>query len=368
MTANNLHLDVVPGHQRPIYRQISGQIAEAIAAGTLTPGDSLNPYRELAQLLVVSPLAVKKAYEELALQGLCLDDGEGTFRVAAPSRDRQRERARQELYETLLEEELSLDELRLAREVQCRLLPPGLVSGEGFAIAGRNYPARFVAGDFYDVIRRAGGVDAVVADVAGKGIGPSLIMATVKAMLPFLADGEKSVEETLGKLNRRLHGELSRREFVALAYARLEAASGRVRIADAGLPAPWLLRRGEDPVELEVHGQRLPLGLFPAIEYRASEVTLEPGDRLLLLTDGIPEAPTGGGEVLGYEGFSALLGDLHRQPPEAPGADRWLDALLERVWEVTERKSAGRRPARELIPAAPYTLADDWTALVIERT
>ena len=324
MTGNNLHLDVVPGHQRPIYRQISGQIAEAIAAGTLTPGDSLAPYRELAQLLVVSPLAVKKAYEELALQGLCLDDGEGTFRVAAPSRDRQRERARQELYETLLEEELSLDELRLAREVQCRLLPPGLVSGEGFAIAGRNYPARFVAGDFYDVIRRADGVDAVVADVAGKGIGPSLIMATVKAVLPFLADGEKSVEETLGKLNRRLHAELSRREFVALAYARLEAASGRVRIADAG--------------------------------------------RLLLLTDGIPEAPTGGGEVLGYEGFSALLGDLHRQPPEAPGADRWLDALLERVWEVTERKSAGRRPARELIPAAPYTLADDWTALVIERT
>ena len=166
-----------------------------------------------------------------------------------------------------------------------------------------------------------------------------------------------------------------------------------MRIADAGLPAPWLLRRGEEPAELTVRGQRLPLGLFPAIEYRASEITLEPGDRLLLLTDGIPEAPVGGGEVLGYEGFATLLAGVHREAgsrrgPDRLSADRWLDALLERVSErvgrpgsgrpgsglpgsghpAAERGSAARRPARELTAAAPYTLADDWTALVIERT
>ena len=348
MTRQALDLAVFPGHHQPIYRQIAEQIARAITARTLAPGDHLTPYRELAELLVVSPLAVRKAYEDLVAEGLCADAGGGDLRVAAPPQGEPSPAAAPD-------PRLSLRELQLAREVQCRLLPPAVVTGEGFEVAARNYPARIVAGDFYDVIHQEdGSVGVVVADVAGKGFGPSLIMATVKAVMPFVAvaaaaGGGGGVEETLRELNRRLHADLDRREFVALAYARLDPGNGRVRFADAGLPSPVLLRRGEDPAELEVGGSRLPLGLRPQIAYRAAEITLGRGDRLLFYTDGIPEAPTAGGELLGYRALSRLVRSAHREG-EGLDAERWLDALLDRVGEATA------------------TPADDWTAVVIERT
>ncbi|MCP4655356.1 MAG: SpoIIE family protein phosphatase [bacterium] len=369
MPRNTTHLiNIVPGDSLPIYRQIMSQIADAIAARCLRPGEKLTSYQELAELLVISPLAVKKAYEDLVLEGLCRYDGDDEYRVAPVSPEKERERAQRGLLDSLLEQELSLQELKLARDIQCRLLPPGRVEGEGFLVAARNYPARFVAGDFYDVIQHAdGSVGVVVADVAGKGIGPSLIMASVKAVMPFIAAG-RSVEETLMELNRRLHTELATqpasraptyREFVALAYARFDPSTGRARIANAGLPDPYLLRPGADPVELEVPWPRLPLGLRPATEYQALEVTLEPGDRLLLYSDGIPEARTRDNEPLGYEVFSALLRSAHELTTSRP-AEGWLDMFLESVREATQRGKGQEAARREA------AFDDDWTALMIE--
>ena len=71
-----------------------------------------------------------------------------------------------------------------------RLLPPQRIEGQGFSIAARNFPAHMVAGDFYDVVKLDdGSVAVIVADVAGKGMGASLIMASVKAVLPFVGRG-----------------------------------------------------------------------------------------------------------------------------------------------------------------------------------
>ena len=95
-----------------------------------------------------------------------------------------------ESIEKLKESEFAEKELELARSIQSRLLPPPLVEGEGFAVTARNLPARVVAGDFYDVLRHEdGSIGIVVADVSGKGIGASLIMASVKAVFPFVANG-----------------------------------------------------------------------------------------------------------------------------------------------------------------------------------
>ncbi len=361
-------INIVPGDSLPIYRQVMTQIADAIAARCLRPGETLTPYQELAELLVISPLAVRKAYEDLVLEGLCQYDGDDGYRVAPVSADEQRSRSQRELLESLLEKELSLQELKLARDIQCRLLPPGRVEGEGFLVAARNYPARFVAGDFYDVLQHAdGSVGVVVADVAGKGIGPSLIMASVKAVMPFIA-ADRTVEETLMELNRRLHTELATqsasrtpvyREFVALAYARFDPRTGRARIANAGLPDPYLLRPGADPVELAVPWPRYPLGLRPATDYQALEVTLEPGDRLFLFSDGIPEARTRDDEPLGYEAFSTLLGTAHELTASRPAED-WLDQFLESVREATQRSRGQETAHREA------AFADDWTALMIE--
>jgi len=247
----------------------------------------------------------------------------------------------------LKEVEFAERELQLARSLQSRLLPPAEIEGEGYRVAARNLPARVVAGDFYDVFRLAdGAIGLTVADVAGKGMAASLIMASAKARLPLLA-ADRPAEEALRELNRVLAAELSPREFVALAFARFDPASGSVALANAGLPDPYLLRRGEPPRPLVVPGPRLPLGARGEVFYESLQLRLEPGDRLLMFTDGLAEAPTPAGEPLGY----AALAGLMSMDGDAAAPLIWLDGFLERV-----REKSGP------------TLEDDWTALVVERS
>ncbi len=257
------------------------------------------------------------------------------------------EAMRQRMLETasrLKEAEFAERELELARSIQHRLLPPTELFGEGYAIAARNLPASYVAGDFFDVFSLPdGALGLVVADVAGKGVGASLVMASVKAVLPLMAAG-RGVEESLVALNDKLCDELESRQFVALAYARYEPASGELVLANAGLPDPYLLRPGAAPEPLAVDGPRLPLGMRRDQPYRAREARLDRGSALLLLTDGLPEAATASGEPLGYEALVEAL-------PE-PGAEpsTWLETLF---------ASLRRRTAPEL--------SDDWTALLLQR-
>lgn len=244
--------------------------------------------------------------------------------------------------ERLKEHEFAEKELELAREIQSRLLPPSEIEAGSYRVASRNVAARFVAGDFYDVFPLAGGALGVaVADVSGKGMGASLIMASVKAVLPLVA-GERSVEATLAELNRKLLADLGPREFVALAYARFEA-DGRFTLANAGLPDPYVVGASAAPRALEVAGGRLPLGLREDVEYRSLEGRLRGGEKLLLFTDGLPEAPMADGDPIGYPALERLFaGDS-----ESPGA--FLDGMLERLRAAT----------------AP-TLTDDWTAVAVE--
>lgn len=242
-------------------------------------------------------------------------------------------------------EELAARELELARSLQRRLLPPAERQGDGFRLAARNLAARYVAGDFYDYFRLPDGrLRIAVADVAGKGMAASLIMATVKAVLPLIA-AERSVVGALCELNRKLAAELGEREFVALALAGYDPRSGRLELANAGLPDPYLLPAGGGVSPIEAPIPRLPLGLKPELEYRSVELELAAGDRVLFLTDGLPEAPTAAGEPLGYDD----LVDFFDHRDEDPGA--WIDELLARL----------RRATRE-------EQDDDWTALMLERS
>ncbi len=257
------------------------------------------------------------------------------------------ERLRQRLAESisrLKETEFAEKELELARSIQKRLLPPAELSGDGFRVAARNFPARWVAGDFYDVFRLGDGhVGLVVADVAGKGMGASLIMASAKAVLPFIAEG-RTADETLRHLSARLASELSPREFVALAYARYDPLRATLELANAGLPDPWHVTPAGVVEALGVPGPRYPLGIRRDIAYRSRTVQLGPGDRVLLFTDGLPEATTPSGGPIGYDALCSLLAGGTAPPGE------WLDALFARLRAATSS-----------------TLEDDWTALVLER-
>ncbi len=245
----------------------------------------------------------------------------------------------------LKEAEYAEKELELARAIQQRLLPPAEVEGPGFAVAARCVPARHVGGDFYDVFHLDDGkLGLAVADVAGKGMGAALIMATAKAVVPLLATSADPAT-TLAALDGKLGRELGKREFVALAFAVYDPASGELRLGNAGLPDPYLLRRGEAPRALACPGPRLPLGLKAGVVREALALRLAPGERVLFLSDGLPEAPRPDGEPLGYAALEALL-DLpgNGRPAEA------VEALLSRV-----AAEAGAAPG------------DDATVLLLER-
>jgi sigma-B regulation protein RsbU (phosphoserine phosphatase) len=338
-------LHLAPGDPEPLRDQIARQLRERIVRGELSAGEPLPAHRQLAREYRVAPSTVEAAYAVLAAEGLIASELPAEVRVAPLSAERRRELMERQRLNEMVAQELGRRELEMARDVQRRLLPPSELSGVGWEVAARCVPARVVAGDFYDVLRRGdGSVDLVIADVAGKGFAASLIMASVKAMLPFVtADG--SVAQSLVDLNRRLAPEFGRGEFVALTLARYHPAERRVELANAGAPDPYVVRPGREPQSLIVPGPRLPLGIRPEMAYTSRSVELADGEGLLLLTDGLPEALDAAGEPLGYEALESML-----SVEAAAGLDpaSWLAALFDRVQQRSSR--------------APE---DDWTAALL---
>lgn len=341
----SLLLHLAPEDVEPLREQIVRQLREKIVRGELEPGAALPGHRRLARQHRVAPSTVEAAYRQLIDEGM-VDGADGErVRVATLDHDHRRELVERIQLEHLLARELGRRELEMARDVQRRLLPPSEVAGRGWEVAARCVPARVVAGDFYDVVRHDdGSVDVAVADVAGKGFAASLIMASVKAMLPFVT-AEPTAAEALTHLNRRLAPELGRGEFVALSLARYRPAAGVVELANGGAPDPYLLRPGLAPRPLPVPGPRLPLGVRAEVAYASRTSELGDGEALLLLTDGLPEARGPDGEPLGYEALEAMVG---REPGAGTTPAERLAGLFDAVHECT-----GRLPE------------DDWTAALL---
>ena len=346
-----MQLHINPHEPTPVYRQIEKQIAAAIAGRELQPGDRLLPDSELAVRLAVSPAAVRKAYEELQAAGLCGVDEGGSLQITDPGLGRLHTEGT-DLALSLIEKALLVSELESARDLQIRLLPPAELTGDGWATSCRCYASGALAGDFYDVlVGETGRLDLVVADVAGKGLAAGLIMASAKSLLPLAAQ-LGSPAEALGQLNDRLLAQLGRRQFVAMTWARFDLSSGELRIASAGLPEPYLLHRNGSLANLPLQGDRLPLGIRPGVRYVSSACRLEIGDRLLLVTDGLPEARDRSGLPIGYDGLFELLRETGQpcsslaQPENAVWLDRFFDLVSQRTGSILE---------------------DDWTALLLER-
>lgn len=340
-----LLLHLAPGDAEPVRDQIARQLRARIAHGELQPGQPLPGYRQLAREHRIAPSTVAAAYEVLLEDRLLVGALEDEVRVAALDPEQRGELVERLQLERLVARELGRRELEMARDVQRRLLPPSELVGPGWQVAARCLPARVVAGDFYDVLQRAdGSVDVAVADVAGKGFAASLIMASVKAMLPFVT-AEGGVADALSRLNQRLVLELGRGEFVALALARYRPRDGVVELANAGAPDPYLLSSGRPASPLSVPGPRLPLGVREGVAYASRCVSVTAGEhRVLLFTDGLPEARGADGEPMGYQAFEAVLGGAPAQAPPAV----WLGTLFDRVQQGT-----GRVPD------------DDWTAALL---
>jgi sigma-B regulation protein RsbU (phosphoserine phosphatase) len=198
------------------------------------------------------------------------------------------------------EREVEAEELKQAQDIQRGLLPKDIPQLPQFAIAGAWEPARVVGGDYYDVIRLSKDKLAIcIADVAGKGVSAALLMANVQAAVRAFASERFPPSRVCSQINSVLYTNTAPEKFVTLFYGVLDARTRTLQYANAGHPRPLIIHSSGKTTRLENGGALL--GVFPSWAYEDSLVELEPGDLLLLFTDGITEAVAPGGEEFGEE-------------------------------------------------------------------
>ncbi|HZG68430.1 MAG TPA: SpoIIE family protein phosphatase [Herpetosiphonaceae bacterium] len=215
--------------------------------------------------------------------------------------------------------------LALARDIQLGLLPsapPGNMPH--LAVRAHSLPAYEVGGDFYTYIALDKERMAVaVGDISGKGVAAALMMALASSMVEAHGRTVTRPELLLTDLNKQLSARLAvNRMNAALLYAIVDMERRNLCVANAGMISPLLLRDGN--VEL-VEAYGLPLGSMPEARYVAVEVDLQPGDLLVLVSDGIVEARRAGGELFGFDRIEQIL--------SRHAADRSPDDLITTIMQ-----------------------------------
>jgi sigma-B regulation protein RsbU (phosphoserine phosphatase) len=218
------------------------------------------------------------------------------------------------------------EELRTAYTIQRRLLPASLPAIEGYTFAASNRPAKSVSGDYYDVVVRPDGrIYFVIADVSGKGITAALVMSSVATAFNIFTRTDPSPADLMRELNMTLAPKTAPTKFVTLVTGVLDPKSGVIHFTNAGHVPPLVVSKAG--VET-LRTTDLVVGLFPHAEYRNQSTRLEPGDSLVLFTDGVTEAENAQEEQLGLATVAEALVTLY-----CSDADCVLKAIEARVNE-----------------------------------
>jgi len=219
-------------------------------------------------------------------------------------------------YSDAVKEQLAAD-LRVAHEIQMGMIPQdfsALEQAYGVDLAGALEPAREVGGDLYSAFPGvAGRLVLLVGDVSGKGIPASLFMVRASSLARLLGRDIAEPERILARLNDELSADNPSGMFVTMLCAVFDPATGRMAMANAGHNRPVLLRDGEPP-RWAVSGLGTALGFEPGLSFERTEVTLQPGDALVLYTDGVNEAFNAQAECYGNERLLGGLAAFTRKP------------------------------------------------------
>ncbi|MBN1395937.1 MAG: SpoIIE family protein phosphatase [Pirellulales bacterium] len=221
-----------------------------------------------------------------------------------------------QLHEAALRDQALQRELSVAHEVQRGFLPVAAPKIPEYDFFEFYEPANQLGGDYYDYIELPGGrLAIVVADVSGKGISASLLMAKLSAETRYCLASEPDPAQAIGRLNRAFCGSYWDDRFVTMVLAVLDPRENEATIVNAGhLPPLW--RRGpRNVVPVAQEESRLPLGVDPEVDYVHHTLQLSPGDALVLYTDGITEAMNDRDELYGLRRLLELLNsDVERVP------------------------------------------------------
>lgn len=235
-------------------------------------------------------------------------------------------------------------EIEIAREVQERLFPQEMPTLTGATVAGACRAALGVGGDYYDVIQLEDGrIGLAVGDVSGKGISAALLMASLRASLRGVTlDNPRDFANLMHKVNKLVYEASASNRYATFFFAAYDPATRRLDCVNAGHNPPVLLRDGR-VIRLEADGPVV--GLLPFAPYTEQSLTLEPGDLLVLYTDGISEAMTHQDEEWGEERMIAAAQNVR---------EKSADEVLRSMFAEADAFTAG----------APQH--DDMTLLVLK--
>lgn len=247
----------------------------------------------------------------------------------------------------LLEEERAKrrleEELNVARAIQQDLLPGGLPSEGWFRAAGSSITSRQVGGDYFDVRQiDENTFGCVIADVSGKGVSAALLAALLQGAFLFGSDAAVEIEELMSRVNRFLIERAKGEKYATVFYCTLDR-NGVLRWSNAGHPKPFLVRQGCELESLESTG--LPIGMLELAAYEIKSMQLQPGDKIVLFSDGLSEAESADGQFFDKNGLRETL---------RKHAALSCTELHARLMEAVEDFSEGAE------------LGDDITTLVLE--
>ena len=242
-------------------------------------------------------------------------------------------------------------DLEIARDIQRILLPSEAPAINGFEISGMNVPARQVSGDYFDYIHvdqeRLG---VAIADVSGKGVPASLIMAICRSVLRAEAAGNPSPADVLRKVNRQLYPDIKEDMFISMAYLVLDHQHNGVTLARAGHDAPlWYQRQSQTVTPVKSPGMVVGIDSGSVFDRLTVDfpVPLERNDCLVLYTDGLTETLNSDGDEFGV--------DRMMQSVRA-SANAGSQAIVKRIIE----------DVREFTGSEPQN--DDMTLIAIRKT
>ena len=201
------------------------------------------------------------------------------------------------------------NELDVASGIQQSILPTAFPRGENYQVFANMEPARNVGGDFFDVVNLEDDrIGLAIADVSDKGVPAALFMMSSRTWMKGAAIGNPEPAEVLEEVNSLLHEGNETQMFVTALYAVYTPETGEFTYASGGHDAPLLVRADGSSELLPLTGG-IALGIIPGFEYGQNTVTLNPGETIILYTDGVTEAMNSEGEQFGVERMREVFVD-----------------------------------------------------------
>jgi serine phosphatase RsbU (regulator of sigma subunit) len=207
-------------------------------------------------------------------------------------------------------------DMQQAALIQQRLLPEKSPAAPGLDIAGRTKACRTVGGDYYDYLAFPDGrIGILVGDVAGKGMPASLLMSSLQARVQVLFEDGDDLARKIGRLNKAVSANCPDNRFITFFMGIIDPKSGEFVYTNAGHNLPVVVRAAGGFETLKEAGGVI-LGILPMAVYQEARVTLNPGDTLVLFTDGVTEAADPSDDEYGEERLAALVASMKGRPSE----------------------------------------------------